>query len=121
MRRRRFFMSAVSAAMLLPQGVSAQSESGLAAGNITGFYKAEGRNPDGSRYSGQVSVQEQPGGGVGFAWTVGNQSYTGIGRREGRVVTVNWGSDAPVVYVVMPDGSLHGTWSNGRALERLVK
>lgn len=121
MRNRRLFISAGFAAMLLPTGLAAQSASGAVAGNITGFYKAEGRNPDGSRYSGQVSVQEEPGGGVGFAWTVGNQSYTGIGRREGRVVTVNWGADTPVVYVVMPDGSLHGTWSNGRALERLVK
>lgn len=115
---RRFFASAVTAAIVaLPMGATAQD----GFGNITGFYKAEGRNPNGSSYTGKVSVQEQPGGGVAFAWEVGNQTYTGIGLREGRVVTVNWGADSPVVYVVMQDGSLHGTWSNGKALERLVK
>ncbi len=39
--------------------------------------------------------------------------------REGRVVTVDWGAETPVVYVVMPGGALHGTWDGGMALERL--
>ncbi|KMW59575.1 hypothetical protein AIOL_004557 [Candidatus Rhodobacter oscarellae] len=43
-----------------------------------------------------------------------------MGRVDGRVVTVNWGSATPVVYVWMPDGTLHGTWDGGLALEKLT-
>lgn len=116
MLARRLFLSAGFAALVLVPPVAAQT-----AGDISGLYRAEGRNADGSTYSGTVTVQEDPGGAVGFARIVGNQSYTGIGRREGRVVTVNWGAKHPVVYVIMPGGVMYGTWDDGRALERLRK
>ena len=86
---------------------------------IAGTYRVEGRNPDGSPYQGSVTVTETDGA-LGFAWQVGSQSYEGQGQREGAVVRVDWGARYPVVYVVMPDGELHGTWSNGQALERLI-
>ena len=86
--------------------------------NISGTYQAEGRNPDGSAYSGQAAIV-QNGPSVQMAWQVGAQAYSGQGVFDGRVLTVNWGDPHPVVYVLMPDGTLHGTWSNGRALERL--
>ena len=89
--------------------------------DISGTYRVEGRNPDGSAYSGQLTVVESTGGSVAFAWIVANQSYAGVGVRDGRVVTVDWGSDTPIVYVVMPGGELHGTWGGGTALERAVK
>lgn len=90
-------------------------------GNISGVYQAQGRNPDGSRYSGTVTVQETAQGAVSFAWIVGGRHYAGSGQRAGAVVSVNWGDTHPVVYVVMSDGSLHGTWANGQALERLSR
>ena len=34
--------------------------------------------------------------------------------------TVEWGSDYPVYYLILPSGELHGTWANGTALERLI-
>jgi hypothetical protein len=88
--------------------------------DINGFYQAQGRNPDGSAYAGTAVVAEV-NGSVQINWTVGTQSYAGTGSREGQVVVVNWGQPAPVVYVVMANGDLYGTWQNGTALERLVR
>ncbi len=87
---------------------------------LTGSYVAEGRNADGSSYSGTVEIADT-GSAVGMTWNVGSQNYAGQGQLDGRVLTVNWGAAAPVIYVVMPDGSLHGTWDNGRALEKLTR
>lgn len=85
---------------------------------ITGNYLAEGRNPDGSTYTGTVQIT-QSGTVVSMAWRVGPMSYVGSGVIDGRVVTVEWGDAHPVIYVTMPNGTLHGTWADGRALERL--
>ncbi|TDK43773.1 LIC10280 family protein [Antarcticimicrobium luteum] len=91
----------------------------LAAQSISGGYRAEGRNPDGSAYRGTVTIREE-GGMVYVSWRVGNQSYNGTGTRNGDIIWVDWGSNYPVVYVRMPSGELHGTWGNGTALERLI-
>ncbi|MDF0600276.1 hypothetical protein P1J78_06005 [Psychromarinibacter sp. C21-152] len=86
---------------------------------IDGQYAAAGRNPDGSTYHGTVWIVQQ-GTAVEVEWSVGGDTYRGQGIIEGRVVAVDWGSDTPVVYVVMPDGALHGTWADGTALEKLT-
>lgn len=91
----------------------------LAAQGINGLYKVEGRNPDGSTYRGTAQLVEL-NGAVTIAWQVAGQGYQGTGARTGDVIRVNWGDQYPVVYVIMPGGQLHGTWANGRALERLV-
>ncbi len=88
--------------------------------DINGPYRAEGRNPDGSAYGGQAVVAEV-NGAVQINWTVGDRTYSGNGVREGQVVMVNWGQADPVVYVVMPNGDMHGTWAGGSALEKLVR
>ena len=109
---RRTLIAAISgAAMLIASGVAAQS--------VSGQYRAEGRNPDGSSYSGTVQIRENKGG-VQINWQVGSQSYKGSGTRNGDVIWVDWGDTYPVVYVRMPSGELHGTWANGRGLERLI-
>ncbi|MDF1729047.1 MAG: hypothetical protein P1U53_15005 [Sulfitobacter sp.] len=87
--------------------------------DINGSYRAEGMNPDGSRYVGTARIQ-QVGASVQIDWQVGNQGYSGAGARLGQIVSINWGQPDPVVYVVMADGELHGTWADGRALERLI-
>lgn len=87
--------------------------------NIAGSYLAEGRNPDGSPYSGTVVIS-QDASAVQMNWTVGNQTYAGSGILSNQVLVVNWGQPQPVIYVVMQNGELHGTWAGGRALERLV-
>lgn len=91
-----------------------------AQGALSGDYRVSGRNPDGSAYSGTVRVTEAAGA-VSMFWQVGSQTYSGSGFREGRIVTVNWGDTTPVVYVIMPDGEWHGTWSDGTALEKLTR
>ncbi|MEP5728399.1 MAG: hypothetical protein ABJL67_03385 [Sulfitobacter sp.] len=88
--------------------------------DINGSYQAQGRNPDGSAYAGSAIVSEI-NGNVQVNWTVGSQQYAGNGRRDGQVVVINWGQPAPVIYVVMSNGDLYGTWENGTALERLVR
>ena len=88
--------------------------------SLTGTYTAQGRNPDGSAYVGVVRIEDD-GTSLRFKWNIGATSYTGIGSRDGRVVTVDWSADTPVVYVIMEDGNLHGTWAGGTALELLVR
>ncbi len=87
--------------------------------DVSGTYRAEGRNPDGSAYTGTAEVAQQ-GSAVQINWTVANQTYAGSGKRDGQVVVINWGQVEPVVYVVMGNGELHGTWNRGTALERLL-
>ncbi|WP_027256469.1 MULTISPECIES: LIC10280 family protein [Leisingera] len=108
---RRAVLSGLTALALLATPASAQ--------NVSGVYRAEGRNPDGSSYTGTVEIQDN-GGTIEMQWRIASQSYSGSGSRNGDVVWVNWGQTHPVVYVRMPSGELHGTWGNGRALERLI-
>lgn len=111
---RRAAIAALSAALLagaLPEIATAQS--------VTGQYRAEGMNANGSRYTGTVVVA-QNGTQLRFNWTVGSSQYMGSGTRNGDILWIDWGSAHPVVYVKMPNGELHGTWDNGRALERLI-
>lgn len=117
MTRRGLAMALALALAMAPvagQPVLAQSET-----SISGTYRAAGMNPDGTKYSGRVQIAEQ-GSIVAINWQIASQSYSGRGIRDGRVVTVDWGADTPVVYVVMANGELHGTWDNGAALERLI-
>lgn len=86
---------------------------------IDGSYKSVGLNADGSSYTGDVTVVQQ-GDAVEFTWVVGQDVMHGQGVIEGRVVTVDWGDTTPVVYVIMPDGTLHGTWADGLALEKMM-
>jgi uncharacterized caspase-like protein len=81
-----------------------------------GRYRVEGRNPDGSQYSGSLAISRQ-GGGYLFNWNVGNSSYRGSGRQDGNIITVNWGSATPIVYALAADGSLRGLWSAGKGEE----
>lgn len=112
---RREWLAIVMAALTFTLALPAFAESSL-----SGTYRAEGMNPDGSTYSGAVQLIDNDGE-IDMAWQIGEDSFVGSGEREGRVITVDWGDDAPVIYVIMPNGNLHGTWADGRALERLSK
>lgn len=110
---KRAFVAGVTAAILAGSAVAQQVA-------ISGVFVAQGRSPDGSAYSGQAAVAEQDGA-VKINWTVGSQTYAGTGIRDGQVVVVNWGQADPVIYVIMANGDMHGTWAAGRGLERLIK
>jgi hypothetical protein len=87
---------------------------------IAGEYFVYGRNPDGSAYEGTLQILGNPDGSYTVNWQVGS-SYSGRGELKGDVFTVDWGDIDPAVYVVMPDGELHGTWGDGVGLELLTQ
>ena len=53
-----------------------------------------------------------------FEWRVG-ASFVGTGTLKDGSISVDWGSDSPAIYKLNPDGSLTGTWANGRGAEFL--
>jgi len=86
---------------------------------LNGRYSVIGLNADGSTYSGNATVS-QNGDAVEISWTIGTTVFRGIGTLDGRVLTVYFGAEDPMVYVIMPGGALHGTWADGTALDRLT-
>jgi hypothetical protein len=89
------------------------------ADGLSGRYKVEGRNPDGSAYFGVARIVDDKGK-VAITWTIKDTEFSGQGRVVGKVLTVEWGSDTPVIYQIQQDGQLQGTWANGRALDILT-
>ena len=87
--------------------------------DISGEYFVYGRHGDGRTFEGTATIAN---GDDGYAieWLIGGASYTGIGVLEGRILTVEWGTEAPAIYVVMPDGELHGTFEDGLGVELLT-
>jgi hypothetical protein len=84
-----------------------------------GQYRVEGKNPDGTPYSGTTRVTRR-GDEFHLAWKTGETSYSGTGFRDGNVLTVNWGGAMPIVYALNADGTLTGLWDAGRAHETLT-
>jgi Caspase domain len=85
----------------------------------SGRYRATGRNPDGSNYSGDVLITTL-GSRLRLDWKVGTSNYQGTGTLAGNLLIVDWGSTTPVVYAITPDGSLRGLWAAGAGEEVLV-
>jgi hypothetical protein len=84
-----------------------------------GRYQVRGRNPNGSRYGGTVSIVRQADR-FNLSWQVGSSAYRGTGVLNGNVLTVDWGSATPVIYALASDGTLKGLWDGGRGEETLV-
>jgi hypothetical protein len=84
-----------------------------------GRYRVSGRNADGSRYSGTVSIARQAGR-FQFDWRVGTSSYRGTGTLDDGVLIVDWGSTTPAIYALAADGTLTGLWGSGRGEEMLT-
>jgi Caspase domain len=85
---------------------------------LTGVYRSNGTNPDGSRYRGTTTITMN-GDRVRFTWWIGSQMFTGTGQFAGRMLVVNWGAKHPVIYTFGPRGSLDGEWADGTATDRL--
>jgi hypothetical protein len=81
-----------------------------------GQYRVSGKNPNGSRYTGSLSIASQ-GGRYHLDWRVGSTAYRGSGTLDSNVLTVNWGSSTPVIYALAADGTLKGLWEAGRGEE----
>jgi uncharacterized caspase-like protein len=85
---------------------------------LTGVYRSNGTNPDGSRYRGTTAVT-MDGDRVRFTWWIGSRVFTGMGQFAGRMLVVNWGAKHPVIYSFGPRGDLDGEWADGTATDRL--
>lgn len=105
---------------VFPSMPFAQVQQSIEVSQLAGAYAVEGRNPDGSAYSGTLNLTVIDGV-ANLVWSVGNRTYKGQGNFIGNVLVVNWGSSAPVLYTVDLEGNLAGTWDRGRASERLVR
>ena len=87
--------------------------------DISGDYFVYGRHDDGRAFEGTAKIATH-NDGYAIEWQIGAASYSGIGVLEDRVLTVEWGTEAPAFYVVMPDGELHGTFEDGLGVELLT-
>ena len=87
---------------------------------LEGNYICTGTNPDGSRYHGTTTITRISADRYSLKWSIGKQTLTGTGALAGNTLTADWGDKWPVIYKVTADGTLEGTWSNGRATETLV-
>lgn len=83
-----------------------------------GYYRVEGKDPTGKPYKGTCRLNKTGKNRYRFLWSVG-ASYVGKAKVEGKTVTVDWGSDKPVIYDIQENGSLLGTWAGGKATENL--
>jgi len=105
-------------------GVPVQNASGSAPSaaakppTLTGIYRVEGRNPNGSRYSGMLAVN-QDGDRFRFRWWIGTRVFNGDGQLAGKMLVVNWGASKPVVYSFAAPGRLDGEWADGSATETM--
>ena len=100
--------------------------------DLSGTYRiAAGVNPDGSRYDGTVTISRAGGKKMAYClkWAIGTegQEESGcggvtVGAGGKLILTVDWGSDYPVIYEVSGDGkSFAGLWHNGAGKEDLVR
>ena len=91
----------------------------MAWADISGTYFVYGRHGDGRAFEGTATITAGEDG-YAIEWLIGATSYSGIGVLEGRVLSVEWGTEAPAIYVEMPDGELHGTFEDGLGVELLT-
>jgi uncharacterized caspase-like protein len=85
---------------------------------LTGIYRVEGSNPNGSRYRGMLAVNQNDDK-FRFRWWIGTQTFMGDGQLAGKMLVVNWGGTKPVVYTFGRAGRLDGEWADGSAKETI--
>jgi len=89
---------------------------------ISGIYRVQGTNPNGTVYDGMMAITPEDGpesGKVRFTWWIGKDVFTGVGEFAGRMLVVNWGDKHPVVYTFSGGENMDGEWADGSATERL--
>lgn len=86
---------------------------------MTGQYKVEGKNPDGTAYSGSASI-EKTGDTYRVVWNIGGERFigTGIGSNEAIAIGYRSGSNTGVVLLVKEGDEYFAVWTylNGRQL-----
>jgi|SRR5579872_1849159 hypothetical protein len=93
---------------------------------LASHYKAQGTNPDGSAYSGDVDVSIISDTTFSIVWRIGDAKYKGFGMRMNEALAATYmidGEPGLVIYKVGGDG-LNGLWAikgrNGNGTERLT-
>jgi hypothetical protein len=86
--------------------------------DITGTYNCSGNNPGstGNGYHGTATISKA-GSTYLMSWSIAGTSYTGIGIKNGTMLSVSWysaGQTGIVVYHISPNGTgvtLNGQWA----------
>lgn len=104
---------------LLRKDTPNQSAAAAAAASLAGVYRADGRNPNKSRYRGMVTIVPE-GEQVRFTWWVGKDVFSGRGHFAGRMLVVHWGQKHPVIYSLGGGDLLDGEWADGKGTEQLT-
>lgn len=105
-------------AAVLSVGSAAAAPKAVFAPQIEGSYRVQGLNPNGTRYEGRVTITVKDGTAF-FRWDIAGQSFHGQGPLNGNNLIIDWGEADPVIYHINADGTLSGTWANGKASEIL--
>ncbi|MBM3543779.1 MAG: hypothetical protein FJX44_04620 [Alphaproteobacteria bacterium] len=90
------------------------SVASAAAQNLPGKYEVEGKNLDGSPYSGTAEIVATTEVTCRITWQTGSTTSEGICMRSGKSFAAGYvlgESVGLVVYEMKPDGSLVGTWT----------
>lgn len=100
--------AAVLAAACLAVSVSAASAQGLG-----GSYRVEGKNFDGSRYSGTAEIVITSNTTCRIDWRIGSDRRRGICMRSGATFAASYrlGDAVGLVIYEIKDGKLEGTWT----------
>jgi hypothetical protein len=80
---------------------------------FTGQYTVSGTNPDGSTYTGRLTIQKTDFG-YQLTWSIGDLLYTGTGTVVGDLLTATWrgvDGEGQLVYTRDDQGVLSGTWT----------
>jgi len=81
--------------------------------DLTGVYKCDGKNPDGTPYIGIVEIAKLENT-FRVRWTLQDAAITGVGIYSGGVFAVSYFGGAPAVVVYRVDGDrLVGEWTMG--------
>jgi hypothetical protein len=112
------FKEAPNAPSQPPQEVQRQSASLRKI--ILGNYTVQGRNPNGSSYSGEAAISFD-GSKYEIGWNLaGGQRFYGSGILDDKLLKINW-EGGMVTYIIRDNGKiLDGTWANGKGSEILT-
>jgi hypothetical protein len=82
------------------------------AADPTGSYEVQGTNPDGSTYSGTVTVT-QTGKTYKVVWQVGGDTFTGtgIGDKDFLAISYVYDKDTGLVLLGSDGGNWNGVWA----------
>ncbi|MGD0023696.1 MAG: hypothetical protein ABSC37_03565 [Xanthobacteraceae bacterium] len=81
---------------------------------LASTYDEVGTNPDGSKYTGTVSVKVISDTTFLIEWKIGNSTYKGFGMRLNETLAATYtidGDPGLAMYKVDDDGTLDGIWT----------